>query len=317
VTLHPRRATRPALALACALTLAACSGSAGTDEGGTAAAGGGDDATSVVVLTPYLANAATKEAIDDLTEQGEALGWEVDVVDTAGDMNRLNSAFQDAAAQAPDAIVLGSGDPTQISLGLRSAADAGIPVFAMDAAEAEGIAANVTSDNTDLGEKSADALIELMGGQGSVVMFTHEPHPGVKARAAGARAVFEEAGITVLEEKHVNVPGPVDDARTSMQDILSARGAEVAGVWGGWDEPALGVTQALESAGVTDVPVVGVDGQDFALAEIEKGGPFKATVKQDWQAISGQVVQLIEDLVENGTQPAQTQYELPGELITG
>ncbi len=312
-----RTAVLPALALASLLTLTACSGTP-ADDAGTAAPGAasGDDATTVVVLTPYLANAATKEAVDDLTEQGEALGWEVSVVDTAGDMNRLNSAFQDAAAQAPDAIVLGSGDPTQISLGLRSAADAGIPVFAMDAAEAEGIAANVTSDNTDLGEQSANALIELMGGEGSVVMFTHEPHPGVKARAAGARAVFEEAGIEVLEEKHVEVPGPVDSARTSMQDIVSARGDAVTGVWGGWDEPALGVTQALEAAGVTDVPVVGVDGQDFAIAAIEEGGPFRATVKQDWEAISAQVVELIEDLVTNGTEPDRTQYELPGELIT-
>lgn len=313
----PRRAAAlPALAVATVLALSACSDVA-EDGGDAGEAAAGDDATSVVVLTPYLANAATKEAIDLFTEQGEALGWEVSVVDTAGDMNRLNSAFQDAAAQEPDAIVLGSGDPTQISLGLQSAADAGIPVFAMDAAEAEGIAANVTSDNTDLGEQSANALLEAMGGEGDVVMFTYEPHPGVRARAEGARAVFEEAGVTVLEEKHVNVPGPVDDARTSMQDILSARGDEVDGVWGGWDEPALGVTQALEAAGVTDVPVVGVDGQDFALAEIEKGGPFTATVAQDWRAISGQVVQLIEDLVQNGTQPAQTQYELPGELITG
>ncbi len=315
IPLPRRAAVLPALALTTALTLTACSGTPAADDG--AAAGGGDDATTVVVLTPYLANAATKEAIDDLTEQGEALGWDVSVVDTAGDMNRLNSAFQDAAAQAPDAIVLGSGDPTQISLGLNSAADAGVPVFAMDAAEAEGIAANVTSDNTDLGEQSANALIDLMGGAGSIVMFTHEPHPGVKARAEGARAVFEEAGIEVLEEKHVNVPGPVDDARTSMQDVITARGDAVTGVWGGWDEPALGVTQALEAAGVTDVPVVGVDGQDFALAAIEEGGPFRATVKQDWQAISGQVVELVEDLVENGTEPAQTQYELPGELITG
>jgi ribose transport system substrate-binding protein len=297
-----------ALSLPLVLTLSACS---------AATTPAGDDAVSVVVLTPYLSSAATKESIDELTAQGEKRGWTVSVVDTAGDMNKLNSAFQDAAAQQPDAIVLGSGDPTQISLGLKSADAAGIPVFAMDAAENPLIAANVTSDNTDLGEQSATALIELMGGTGSVVMMTHEPHPGVKARAAGARATFADAGITVLEEKHVDNPGAVDSARTSMQDIISARGAEVTGVWGGWDEPALGVTQALNAAGVTGVPVVGVDGQDFALAEIKKNGPFKATVKQDWAAIAGQVVTLIADLVDNETAPAQAQYELPGTLITG
>ncbi|UOQ59488.1 substrate-binding domain-containing protein [Leucobacter rhizosphaerae] len=297
------------LAASAAVALAGCS------DTGSSGGGETEGSLNVTVVTPYLANAATKEVIELFTADGEARGWNVSVVDTAGDMNKLNSAFQDAAAQQPDAIVLGTGDPTQISLGLKSAADAGVPVFAIDAGEAEGITANVTSDNTDLGEQSANALIDAMGGTGQVVMLTHDPHPGVKARAAGARAVFEEAGIEIIEEKHVNVPGPVDDARTSVQDIMSSRGADVTGIWGGWDEPALGATQALDAAGIDDVPVVGVDGQDFAVAEIEKGGPFVATIKQDWPAIAAKVADLIEATVVDGTQPEQTQFELPGTLI--
>lgn len=306
--------SRAALALLSIVTatsvfLTACSG-------GEAAAPSGDgQGLTVAIVTPYLSNASTKEVIDLFTKDGEARGWNISVEDTAGDMNKLNSAFQNAAAQQPDAIVLGMGDPTQVSLGLKAAAAAGIPVFAIDAGEAEGIAANVTSDNTDLGEQSANVLIEAIGGQGSVVMLTHDPHPGVKARAAGAKEVFEEAGIEILESKHVEVPGPVDNARQSVQDIMSAQGDKVDGIWGGWDEPALGATQALQSAGISDVPVVGIDGQDFAIAEIKKGGPFVATVKQDWEAIAKKVADLIAANAE-GTKPDQTQYELPGTLIT-
>ena len=303
------RIATASLALAAGLALTGCASE-------TTPEGAGDDALTVAVVTPYLGNAATKEVIDLFEEEGKARGWNVSVVDTAGDMNKLNSAFQDAAAQQPDAIVLGMGDPTQLSLGLKSAADAGIPVFAIDAAPADGIAANVTSDNTDLGEQSATALIDAMGGSGSVVMLTHDPHPGVKARAEGARATFEAAGITILEEKHVNVPGPVDDARASVQDLLSTAGDKFTGIWGGWDEPALGATQALDAAGKTGISVVGVDGQDFALAEIKKGGPFVATVKQDWPAISKQVADLIQAQVVDGQAPAKAQVELPGTLVT-
>lgn len=294
-----------AVAMAAGLALTGCGGA------------GSDDVVEVAVLTPYLANAATKEVIELFEAQGAERGWEVSVVDTAGDMNRLNSAFQDAAAQGADAIVLGTGDPTQISLGLKAAADADVPVFAIDAGASDDIVANVTSDNADLGEQSANALIQAMGGSGAVVMLTHDPHPGVRARAEGARAVFEAAGIEVLEAKHVEVPGPVEDARTSVQDIMSARAGEVTGIWGGWDEPALGATQALEAAGISDVPVVGVDGQEFALAEIAKGGPFIATVKQDWPAIAIEVADLVEAKVVDGTDPASNNIELPGALVTG
>lgn len=295
-------------ALATALALTGCSSDTTTD--------GSADSVEVAILTPYLANAATKEVIELLEAEGEERGWDVSVADTAGDFNRLNSAFQDAAAQGPDAIVLGTGDPTQITLGLGAAADADIPVFAIDAGAADGIAANVTSDNVDLGEQSAQALIDAMGGQGAVVMLTHDPHPGVRARAEGAKALFEEAGIEILDARHVEVPGPVESARASIQDLISARGDDITGIWGGWDEPALGATQALEAAGVEDVPVVGVDGQDFALAEIDKGGPFVATVKQDWEAIAAEVAQLIEAKVVDGQDPASNNIELPGSLVT-
>lgn len=314
-----------ALTVAAGLSLTACSGpETPSTTSGPAATTAEAPSTSepakaleVTVVTPYLANASTKEVIDLFKADGEGRGWTVTVVDTAGDMNKLNSAFQDAAAQAPDAIVMGMGDPTQVSLGLKAAKDAGVPVFAIDAAPADGILVNVTSNNTDLGQQSANALIEAMGGKGAVVMLTHDPHPGVRARAEGAKAVFEEKGITILEAKHVDVPGPVDNARTAVQDLITARGDDIAGVWGGWDEPALGATQALLAAGKNEVPVVGVDGQDFALAEIEKGGPFKATVKQDWKAIAAEVAKLLEAQVIDGVAPAQPQVELPGTLIKG
>ncbi len=306
-----------AVTMAASLALMSCGSEDG--EGTTAPATTAaveEQEISVQVLTPYLANAATKEVIDLFQADGEQRGWDVSVVDTAGDMNKLNSAFQDAAAQKPDAIVLGTGDPTQISLGLKAAADAGVPVFAIDAGASDGIVANVTSDNADLGQQSANALIDAMDGAGAVVMLTHDPHPGVRARAEGAKKVFEDAGIEVLEAKHVNVPGPVEDARASIQDIMSARADEVTGIWGGWDEPALGATQALEAANITDVPVVGVDGQDFALAEIEKGGPFVATVKQDWPAIATKIADLVEAKVVDGEDPETNNFELPGSLIT-
>lgn len=221
------------------------------------------EALTVVVVTPYLGIATTKEVIEIFEEKGAGEGWDVSVVDTAG-----------------------------------------------------GILVNVTSDNEDLGQQSAQALIDEMGGTGEIVMMTHDPHPGVCARAEGAWAVFAEAGIAILEEKHVEVPGPVDNARSQVQHLISAQGDQVTGIWGGWDEPARGATQALDAAGVTDIPVVGVDGQDFAIAEIDKSGPFTATVKQDWDAIATEIVALIGAYVTEDTEPAEQQIESPGQLVT-
>lgn len=272
----------------------------------------------IAVVTPYLANAATKDVITKFQQRAEAMGWAVTVTDTAGDFNRLNSELQNAAARQPKAIVLGMGDPAQMGLGLRAARDAGVPVFGIDVGLADGIAANVTSDNDDLGRKSAQALIDVVGRDARVLMFTHDPHPGVRARTAAARTALTAAGIVVVESRHVTVPGPVDDAKRTMRDFLTAHPDPnaVRGVWAAWDEPAFGATQAIQEAGRDGIAVVGVDGQDFALAEIREGGPWKATIRQDWDAIADRAVTLVDDSL-HGKQPAEREYRLPGQLLTG
>jgi ribose transport system substrate-binding protein len=293
------------IGLCAMLVLAGCSASSGS---------GGP---RVAVVTPYLANAATKDVITKFQQAAEAKGWEVTVTDTAGDFNRLNSEIQNAAARKPSAIVLGMGDPAQMGLGLRAARDADVPVFGIDVGVADGILANVTSDNDDLGRKSAQALVDIVGAGAPVLMFTHDPHPGVRARTAAARETLAQAGIVVVDGRHVAVPGPVEDAKKSMQDFLTAHPDPdaVKGVWAGWDEPAFGATQAIQDAGRDGLVVVGVDGQDFALAEIRKGGPFKATVRQDWEAIADRTVALIADDL-TGKRPAEREYKLPGQVIT-
>lgn len=282
------------------------------------AAGAGSDRPEIAIVTPYLANAATKDVITKVQRKAEAKGWSVTVTDTAGDFDRLNSEIQNAAARAPTAIVLGMGDPEQMGLGLRAAMDADVPVFGIDAGVADGITANVTSDNDDLGRKSAQALVDIVGDGAKILMFTHDPHPGVRARTTAARTVLTAAGIVVVDSRHVEVPGPVEDAKKSMQDFLTAHPdpRAIAGVWAAWDEPAFGAAQAIEEAGRDGIAVVGVDGQDFALAEIRKGGPFKATVRQDWDAIADRTVALVDDSLHD-RKPAEREYRLPGQVLTG
>lgn len=281
------------------------------------AAGGATPPKTVAVVTPYMANATTKFVIDRFQEYGSAKGWNVTVTDTNADFNLLVSRIEDAVTQKVDAIVLGMGDPAQMTKGLDAAKAAGIPVFGIDAGAADGVQVNITSDNGALGQMSAQWLAEAIGGKGKVIMFTHDPHPGVRARAEAAAAEFaKHPDITVIEKKHIEVPGPVDFARSLMQDLLTAHpDGEIQGVWAGWDEPALGATQAIDAAGRTGIAVVGIDGTDFAKAEILKGGPFGATVQQDFAGMAQQMADLIEQSLA-GTAPANNQVQIPGTLIT-
>jgi ribose transport system substrate-binding protein len=63
------------------------------------------------------------------------------------------------------------------------------------------------------------------------------------------------------------------------------------------------------------VVVTGVDGQDFARAEVAKGGNWVATVAQDWPAISTQLLTIIEDYYA-GNKPTEQVFFVPGAIIT-
>ena len=274
----------------------------------------------IAVVTPYMANATTAYVIKQFKQDADAEGWKVSVADTAGDFGLLVSRIEDAVAQKVDAIVLGMGDPIQMAKGLEAAAAANIPVFGLDAGMTEGVLLNVTSDNADLGQKSAKALAEAINGKGNVILFTHDPHPGVRARAAGAAETLSSyLDIHILKKVHIEVPGPVENARKVMEDLLTAYPEEgaIAGVWAGWDEPAFGATQAIVKAGKDKlIKVVGIDGTDFAKAEIDSGGPFVATIEQDFDGMAKMLVELMKDNFQ-GKQPEKEWYMIPGKVYPG
>ena len=275
-----------------------------------------DGAKRIALVTPYMANATTAYAIKQFQLYAGQEGWQVTVSDTAGDFGLLVSRIEDAVTQKYDAIVLGMGDPVQMATGLKSAKAAGIPVFGLDAGMADGVLLNVTSDNTDLGMRSAQILAKAIGGKGKVVMFTHDPHPGVRARAAGAAAEFAKyPGITVIQKIHIGVPGPVDNARKITEDLLTANPAKgsVNGIWAGWDEPAYGAVQAINRADRGEIKVVGIDGTDFAKAEIAKKGPFISTIQQDFDGMAKLLAGLVKDSFD-GKSVEQKVYKIPGKV---
>ena len=308
---------RLAIALLAILTLVACTAVAPAGDAQAPAAG--ETTVTVAVVTPYMANATTKYAIEQFETYGKEKGWNVTVTDTNADFNQLVSRIEDAVTQQADAIVLGMGDPAQMTKGLEAAQAAGIPVFGLDAGNGPGVVLNITSDNGQLGKETAHFLAETIGGTGNVIMFTHDPHPGVRARAEAAAAEFAAyPEITVIEKKHIEVPGPVDFARNATQDLLTAypNDGDIAGIWAGWDEPALGATQAIDAAGRSGIAVVGIDGTDFAREEIAKGGPFKASIAQDFDGMALQLADIVAAYLA-GTQPASESVQIPGVMVTG
>lgn len=298
------------------LSMAACGGgTASTDSEEQSGPAG----KKVSLLTPYLSSVTTNQMVEEMKAGMEEQGMEVTVVDTKGDFAQLASRIEDTVSSQADAIVLVSADPSQVATQLQSAFDAGIPVFGCDSGFVEGMMVNATSDNSAMGELITKYLFDdLMGGKGTVIALTHRPHPGVVKRCVAFDEIIKEyPDITLITEQHVEVPGPIENSRKVIENLILANPDKdsITAIWCGWDEPAIGATQALQAAGRDEVIVVGVDGNSQAIELINQDTNLKATVAQNFEGMASIVVTEMTKMF-NGEEVTKGEQYAPASIVT-
>ena len=254
--------------------------------GGAKSTADGLEGKNISIMTPYLSSVTTNQMVENLQAGLEKEGAEVTVIDTANDFSKLASRIEDVVTAQTDGIILVSADPSQLENQLQEAFDANIPVFGCDSGFIEGMQVNATSDNYQMGQLITDYLFnDLMGGEGNVIALTHRPHPGVVKRCeAFDDAIAANDKISLITEQHIPAEQPINDAQDTVENLLlsNPEKGSITAIWCGWDEPAIGATQACMEAGRDEILVVGVDGNEQAVDLIKKGTILKANVTQNF-----------------------------------
>ena len=282
--------------------------------------GGSVAQTTVAVVTPYLAQPGTQFMVEALEAAGEEKGWTVNTIDTAGDVAAVISRIEDVVNQGVDAVVI-NVDPAQVAAGLQTAAAAGVPVFGMDAGSDPLLVSNVTSNAYAMASETATYVVDALEGQGNVVMFVFDPYPPVQKRGIVADAIFGNTpDITVVDRITPDVTdGGIADSRAQMEAVLAANPdpGSISAVWAAWDQPALGALQAIQAAGREDegIVIVGIDANPQALDAIGAGGPFEASVAQDFEGIGARTADLVEEYLAGGDVTQSVVY-VPTTLVT-
>lgn len=277
-------------------------------------------AETVAVITPYLSQPGTQAYIEGFEAAAADKGWDVNVIDTAGDVAAVISRLEDAVTQNVDAIVI-NVDPAQVTVGLLAAQEAGIPVVGMDAGSDPLVAANVTSNGYGMAAETSVYVANRINGQGNVVMFVFDAFPPVQIRGVVADAIFGNfPDINVLDRITPDVSdGGIADSRAKMEAILAANPepGSIAAVWAAWDQPALGALQAIEDAGRGDegIVITGIDANPQARDAIAAGGSFEASIAQDFNGIGTTAADVVARLIEGETLRESVIY-VPTMLVT-
>ncbi|APU18022.1 MULTISPECIES: substrate-binding domain-containing protein [Actinoalloteichus] len=278
-----------------ALGFAAGCGSADETNGG---GGNGDAEFTIGLSVSTLNNPFFVDIQDGAQEAAAELGVDLIVQDAQNDPATQINHVDTFVTQGVDLIIINAVDSDQATPAAAAAANANIPVIALDRSitDAE-VAQEIVSDNVQGGELAADALVEA-GVDGDVVVIQGIPGSSAsRDRGEGfGNGVEANSALNVVAEQPANFDRT--EGMDVMENILQSNG-DIAGVFAENDEMALGAIRALGDRAGEDVLVFGFDGTPDGLDAIVSG-TLAGTIAQQPEEMGRQAVEQALELLDGG-----------------
>jgi ribose transport system substrate-binding protein len=236
------------------------------------------------VLT--LGNPFFKDIADAM--QAEAAKYDYEVIVESGDFDPAKQKDQvsNFIVQKVNAIVLCPCDSKSVGSSIAEANKAGIPVFTADiACLAQGpkVVCHIASDNQGGGRQAAKAVIEAIGGRGTVAIIDHPEVESVISRTKGfveelARAKAAD-GVDISIVARVPGHGEQAAAFKAAEDILQTH-PDLDAFFAINDPSAMGAVAAIEKAGKGGkIKIVGFDGNAQARQAIKDGQVYADAIQ--------------------------------------
>lgn len=254
--------------------------------------------------------------IQGATKAAEELGWQVNVVDAAGNADQANAAIQNFAQLGAGAIVDMVFPFSSIGAGLDAAGSASIPVVTWGG----GLGSTVAATNGSGGPMAipvVQTMVDKMGGKGSVLALTYRTGEVCRNRETQMDEILAKYPDITVTKNEVRIPGYFEDGAQYANAWLASHppGAENLAIWGCWDDPAIGAIGSLRAQDRSDVAVYGINGNAQALENI-KNGFMTATAWQDSFTEGYNMVKMLQDIKAAGAGWTPKAAEVPAVLVT-
>ena len=278
------------MAMAMVLSLAACGQKAETKpaeeskpaESAEPAAPADSDIEIAVVLKT-LASEYWGYVKDGCDQAAAELGIKVTVVGPGAEseIEQQVAMIEQQIGAGVDAIICAPNDAGAAANALQAALDQGIPVLSVDTnVGIAGQTSFVGTMNDEAAYQGGLWAVDKLGSDiNAVIIYGQEGDNTSNLRRSGYEKACEEKGVKVLSA--LSGQNTTDGATKTMEDMISSFGDQIDVVFCHNDDTAIGAMNACKNAGLTDVTIVGFDGNASALELIKAGDDYvKATVAQ-------------------------------------
>ena len=205
--------------------------------------------------------------------------------ETAGwDQAAQNDVLTSLASQGFNAFGIFGVSPDTINTTFEDLRDQGFYVASLascPAGDTNSASFCLSTDVESAAYKAAQAAIEAMGGEGTLVHLTgNKVDSNTQRRIAGVEAAVEETdGAVELLEPITDIDVDLQSAQAAVADLLATRGEEIDGIVTTAYNPAVAAAEGVAAAGL-DIQVVAID-DDAAILDGIRDGSVAATVTQN------------------------------------
>lgn len=283
-------------------TLAACGSSDEPSSGASAAAPSAEPATTTAApATAQYADEMPKgknPAVKDKTiglisacescealprmgnafrEAAKALGWNVRMYDTKGDVSKAQQGAETLMQAGVSAIVLESVEPGTLGSAVAQAKSKGVPIVGsltgLTVSQSKGVlSAGVEQPLADEGEALGARMVKELGQGAKVGLFTDKLLAVGRNPEAGLRKALGAGGAKIVATHQENFAKLAADTYDTTEKWL-VQYPDMKGIWCSYDGACIGAAQAVQAAG-KDVTVYGINGNKGPLDLIRKGGKY-------------------------------------------
>jgi ribose transport system substrate-binding protein len=189
--------------------------------------------------------AGVKYWAEQATKANPDIDW---VIEDAKEPGEQISDLENLKTQGVDALVILATDSAPITPIAKKLHEAGILIINVDRGFTEPVAdVFIEGDNKAFGRKSAQYMVQKLGGKGNIAILEGIPGTNVsKDRVSAALEVFKaNPGIRIVAQQPADWNR--DKADKVTQNILVAN-PQIDAIWASDDDMALGVEAALKQA---------------------------------------------------------------------
>ncbi|GAA3997614.1 hypothetical protein GCM10022247_17100 [Allokutzneria multivorans] len=237
----------------------------------------GAQTLSIAFSVSTLNNPFFVQLRDGAEKAAKELGVKLVVQDAQNDATKQINDVQSFVTQKVHAILVNAVETDQSEPIAKAAANARIPLVAVDRSIDGTVVSEVTSDNVQGGQLAAEALAKAVG-PGDVVTLQ-----GISGTSASRdRDEGFTQGMALRSSVRVVSKKGAEFDRAKGMDVMSAlvqSQPKLKGVFAENDEMALGAVKALGARAGRDVMIVGFDGTPDALVAVQNG-TLAATIAQ-------------------------------------